>query len=84
MKHAEYSTWIPSHPGCTYHQHTAQEACDILKGMRIAFVGDSLVRHVYTALLLVITGNMKDGAMKGDVDNGMLFYPMTITHDLIK
>ncbi|XP_067678785.1 uncharacterized protein [Haliotis asinina] len=67
QKHAEYSTWVPSDPKHGYKKHSSQEACRILKGSTILFVGDSLVRHVYTALLLIVTGNMKDGAMNDNV-----------------
>ncbi|XP_067678207.1 uncharacterized protein [Haliotis asinina] len=67
QKHAEYSTWIPSDPEYGYKEHSPQAACTILKGSTILFVGDSLVRHVYTAMLLVVTGNMKDGAMNDNV-----------------
>ncbi|XP_046565002.1 uncharacterized protein LOC124273742 [Haliotis rubra] len=67
QKHAEYSTWIPSDPSHGYKQHSPQEACSILNGSTILFVGDSLVRHVYTAMLLIVTGNMKDGAMNDNV-----------------
>ncbi|XP_071115266.1 uncharacterized protein [Haliotis cracherodii] len=67
QKHAEYSTWIPSDTKYVYKEHSPEEACSILNGSTILFVGDSLVRHVYTAMLLVVTGNMKDGAMKDDV-----------------
>ncbi|XP_046563324.1 uncharacterized protein LOC124272214 [Haliotis rubra] len=66
QKHAEYSTWIPSDPSHGYKQHSPQEACRILDGSTILFVGDSLVRHVYTAMLLIVTGNMKDGAMNAN------------------
>ncbi|XP_046565001.1 uncharacterized protein LOC124273741 [Haliotis rubra] len=66
QKHAEYSTWIPSDPSHGYKQHSPQEACSILNGSTILFVGDSLVRHVYTAMLLIVTGNMKDGAMNAN------------------
>ncbi|XP_048246336.1 uncharacterized protein LOC124123395 [Haliotis rufescens] len=67
QKHAEYSTWTPSEPRHGYKEHSPQEACSILSGSTILFVGDSLVRHVYTAMVLLVTGNMKDGAMNENV-----------------
>ncbi|XP_046357031.2 uncharacterized protein LOC124135644 [Haliotis rufescens] len=67
QKHAEYSTWTPSDPRHGYKEHSPHEACSILSGSTILFVGDSLVRHVYTAMVLLVTGNMKDGAMNDNV-----------------
>ncbi|XP_046357073.1 uncharacterized protein LOC124135675 [Haliotis rufescens] len=67
QKHAEYSTWIPLDPRYGYKEHSPHEACSILSGSTILFVGDSLVRHVYTAMVLLVTGNMKDGAMNDNV-----------------
>lgn len=68
--HAEYSTWVPSHPACPYRVFSSQEACDLLTGRTLHFVGDSLVRHVYTALLLVIAGDMDYGAINDSVSEG--------------
>ncbi|XP_046327297.2 uncharacterized protein LOC124111591 [Haliotis rufescens] len=67
LKHAEYSTWIPSESKYGYKEHSPQEACSILSGSTILFVGDSLVRHVYTAMLLIVTGNMNSGAISENV-----------------
>ncbi|XP_067656031.1 uncharacterized protein [Haliotis asinina] len=64
--HAEYSTWEPQDSRCQVKNFTAQQACDLLQGLTIAFVGDSLMRHLYTAMLLVLSNNSFDGALKAD------------------
>ncbi|XP_071104505.1 uncharacterized protein [Haliotis cracherodii] len=61
--HAEYSTWQPEDPRCMVKNFTAKEACDLLQGATVAFVGDSLMRHLYTVLLTVLTNNGHDGAI---------------------
>ncbi|XP_048242062.1 uncharacterized protein LOC124145791 [Haliotis rufescens] len=60
--HAEYSTWEPEDSRCQVKKFTAQQACVLLKGLTITFVGNSFVRHVYTALLLLMTNYDINGA----------------------
>ncbi|XP_046566727.1 uncharacterized protein LOC124275289 isoform X1 [Haliotis rubra] len=62
--HAEYSTWTPSDPRCRPQQYSANQACNLLDGGTIRFIGDSLVRHIYTGFLMTIRGNFKDGGVK--------------------
>ncbi|XP_071099495.1 uncharacterized protein [Haliotis cracherodii] len=62
--YAEYSTWEPEDSRCQVKNFTAQQACDLLQGLTITFVGDSLMRHVYTAMLMVLSNNGVDGALK--------------------
>ncbi|XP_071119628.1 uncharacterized protein [Haliotis cracherodii] len=62
--HAEYSTWIPSDPRCQPRQYSAKQSCQLLDGGTIRFLGDSLVRHIYTGLLMTVRGNFKDGAVR--------------------
>ncbi|XP_071117332.1 uncharacterized protein [Haliotis cracherodii] len=63
-RYADYSNWIPADSRCPYRAFSSEEACALLKGSSIHFVGDSLVRHIYTALLLVLSGDMDYGALK--------------------
>ncbi|XP_067652984.1 uncharacterized protein [Haliotis asinina] len=57
--HAEYSTWEAGDPRCQVKNFTVQETCDLLHGLTIAFIGDSLMRNLYTALMLML--NNYDG-----------------------
>ncbi|XP_067652986.1 uncharacterized protein [Haliotis asinina] len=57
--HAEYSTWEPGDPRCHVKNFTAQETCDLLHGLTIAIIGNSFMRSLYTALVLML--NNYDG-----------------------
>ncbi|XP_067654296.1 uncharacterized protein [Haliotis asinina] len=63
LVHAEYSTWQPKDSRCMVKNFTAEEACRLLEGATVVFVGDSLARHLYTLLLTVVAGNGHDGAI---------------------
>ncbi|XP_046566728.1 uncharacterized protein LOC124275289 isoform X3 [Haliotis rubra] len=62
--HAEYSTWTPSDPRCRPQQYSANQTCHLLDGGTIRFFGDSLVQHIYTAFLMTVRGNFKDGGIR--------------------
>ncbi|XP_071118352.1 uncharacterized protein [Haliotis cracherodii] len=62
--HAEYSTWIPSDPRCQPREYSPRQICQLLNGGTIRFLGDSLVRHIYTGLLMTVRGNFKDGGVR--------------------
>ncbi|XP_046361618.2 uncharacterized protein LOC124138793 [Haliotis rufescens] len=62
-KYAEFSSWVPSDSRCSYREFSREDACQLLKGSTLHFVGDSLVRHIYTAMLLVLTGDYDYGAL---------------------
>ncbi|XP_046578097.1 uncharacterized protein LOC124285862 isoform X2 [Haliotis rubra] len=62
-RYAEYSTWVPSDLRCSYREFSREDACELLKGSTVHFVGDSLIRHIYTAMLLVLTGDYDYGAL---------------------
>jgi len=53
------------------HNFTREEACRLLKGASLVFVGDSLMRHLYTAALHLLSGNPWDGALADGVSKGM-------------
>ncbi|ESP05602.1 hypothetical protein LOTGIDRAFT_228111 [Lottia gigantea] len=61
---AEHANWTPEHPDCHPPERTPKDMCNILNGMTIYFVGDSFIRHLYTALLMLVKGNMYDGALR--------------------
>jgi hypothetical protein len=64
---AEFATWIPEKEDCRGARGedslTPYEMCRVLQDASLTFIGDSFVRHVYTALLLAITGNERSGAL---------------------
>ncbi|XP_067660198.1 uncharacterized protein [Haliotis asinina] len=62
--HAEMAEWTPRDDRCRLKEHTPEELCDLLDGSSLYFVGDSLIRHAFTAFLMAIRGDHKDGAMK--------------------
>ncbi|XP_067655649.1 uncharacterized protein [Haliotis asinina] len=52
--HAEYSTWEPQDSRCQVKTFTAQQTCDLLQDHTIAVIGNSFMRHLYTALVLML------------------------------
>lgn len=67
---AEYATWQPVHPSCKPKNWTVAEVCRLLANSTLFFLGDSFVRHVYTALLLTVTGNDVTGAHRKNIAEG--------------
>ncbi|PVD36281.1 hypothetical protein C0Q70_03259 [Pomacea canaliculata] len=61
--HAEYATWRPSDPTCQLRHLSHNEICELLDGATLYFIGDSFVRHVFTAFLLAARNNETHGAM---------------------
>ncbi|KAK7480088.1 hypothetical protein BaRGS_00028648 [Batillaria attramentaria] len=64
--HAEHATWRPDDPSCQMQQMSVKEMCQLLGGVRLYFIGDSLVRQLYTAFLLALRGNEMTGALRDD------------------
>ncbi|PVD36284.1 hypothetical protein C0Q70_03262 [Pomacea canaliculata] len=60
---AEYATWRPSDPTCQLRHLSQNEICELLDGATLYFIGDSFVRHVFTAFLLAARNNETHGAM---------------------
>ncbi|PVD36283.1 hypothetical protein C0Q70_03261 [Pomacea canaliculata] len=60
---AEYATWRPSDPTCQVRHLSQNETCELLDGATLYFLGDSFVRHVFTAFLLAARNNETHGAM---------------------
>ena len=65
--HAEYATWRPDDPACAPRNWTSEEICRLLHNSTIHFIGDSLVRHVFTAFLLAVRGNFESGAFRANI-----------------
>ncbi|XP_076441316.1 uncharacterized protein LOC143280522 [Babylonia areolata] len=60
---AEYAIWRPEDPACRLVDFPQEEVCRVLAGATLFFIGDSYVRHVYTALLLAVRGDEMSGAI---------------------
>ena len=65
--YAELYTWIHVNR-CKYFNFDANQSCSYLKNQfsSTTFIGDSLVRHVFSSLLLRLTGDLLYGALKVD------------------
>ena len=70
--HAEYSTWVPHDKRCSVKLFVSQSACKLLEGATIYVIGDSLMRQLYTALIMILRGNFKTGALKANTPPGKL------------
>ncbi|XP_041374004.1 uncharacterized protein LOC121387061 [Gigantopelta aegis] len=68
--HAEYSKWQPTDKKCSVKIFDSESACNLLKGSTIYVIGDSLMRQLYTALLMIIRGDLKTGALLPNTPEG--------------
>ncbi|XP_067661399.1 uncharacterized protein [Haliotis asinina] len=62
--HAEYSTWEPQDSRCQVKNFTVQQSCDLLLGLTIAVIGNSFMRHLYTALVLMLNNYDSKGVFR--------------------
>ena len=60
---AEHATWRPAGAGCGTERLSVGQVCRVLEGATLYFIGDSFVRHVFTALLLAARDDELSGAM---------------------
>ncbi|KAL8571884.1 hypothetical protein ACOMHN_011476 [Nucella lapillus] len=60
---AEYAIWRPEDQSCRLVDFSKEEVCRVLEGATMFFIGDSYVRHVYTALLLAARGDEMSGGI---------------------
>jgi len=65
---AELAYW-QSENGCQITDISAKKACSILSShfTSVTFIGDSLVRHIFSSLLLLLTQNRESGALQTDI-----------------
>ncbi|ESP05618.1 hypothetical protein LOTGIDRAFT_152474 [Lottia gigantea] len=68
---AEHADWIPNHKYCQVPSRTAHELCDFVKGSKIFFMGDSFIRHIYLAFILLLKDNLFDGAIRPGTYKGL-------------
>ncbi|XP_046562595.1 uncharacterized protein LOC124271486 [Haliotis rubra] len=80
--HAEYSKWIPRDSRCQVEIFTPKAACDLLQGGTYHFYGDSLVRMVFLALIIILKGDNQYGGLRPDAPedvkkkcSGMYVFP---------
>ncbi|KAL8597832.1 hypothetical protein ACOMHN_061365 [Nucella lapillus] len=66
--HAELSDWLPARPECLPREFYANEACELLNGTRLVLAGDSFVRHLFVALVMLLTDDFQDGALRKDAN----------------
>ena len=67
---AEHATWRPADATCeTVAWLSVEEMCRLLKEWRLVLIGDSLMRHVYRALLMEVRVD-EGGALKRNVTAG--------------
>ncbi len=67
---AELSDWTPKNANCAIKQYQTKEACDLLKGARLYYVGDSFLRQMYIVTVNLLTGNYVDSALKSSTPIG--------------
>ena len=62
---AELFEYIPS-SGCMFKNFTSKETCDFLNNRisNLTFMGDSIIRHFFNALMVLITNDAKEGALR--------------------
>ena len=54
-------------PGCALRWFTPPEACDLIaRAGHLVLIGDSLSRHIATALHLILSGNYVSGAIRNE------------------
>ncbi|CAL1544995.1 unnamed protein product, partial [Lymnaea stagnalis] len=66
--HTEFATWRPDDARCLVKTFGSQEACGLLNGSTLYFVGDSFIRHVFAAMVILLSNNTVDGALRSDVE----------------
>ncbi|XP_046545872.1 uncharacterized protein LOC124255968 [Haliotis rubra] len=63
---AEYSTWIPHDGRCKIETLTSVTACQLLRGGTYHFYGDSLVRQMFLAFIIILKGDKLHGGLRPD------------------
>eukprot|EP00112_Aurelia_sp_Birch-Aquarium-sp1_P017216 Seg397.30 transcript_id=Seg397.30/GoldUCD/mRNA.D3Y31 product="Acetyl-CoA acetyltransferase" protein_id=Seg397.30/GoldUCD/D3Y31 len=70
MKSADLMEWQTEKPECGIKNFSKNEVCDFLNkyNFKITFMGDSLIRHMITTMLLLITGDPQSGAIPANAN----------------
>ncbi|XP_048250890.1 uncharacterized protein LOC125378951 [Haliotis rufescens] len=64
--HAEYSKWRPDDARCQVKTFSPSAACELLRGGTYHFYGDSIVRMVFLALIIILKGDKQYGGLRPD------------------
>ena len=67
---AEMFVWEPVN-GCLFTKFSSEEACRMMseKFFRLLLIGDSLVRHLFNALMILFTNDPEKGSLRGDLSS---------------
>lgn len=62
---AELFDWIPTLNGCKFTNFTSDEACSLMSNRisSLVLIGDSLVRHLFNALMILFTNDHQRGSL---------------------
>eukprot|EP00794_Sanderia_malayensis_P000217 gene217-832_t len=65
FKSAELVDWLPVNEACALKNFTKNQACDFMNknNIRLAFIGDSVIRQLFTTMLLILSGNPQSGSV---------------------
>ena len=74
LVHAELNRWIPDVAECNMREYNSTEACDLLSGTSVVLAGDSFIRHVFVAMIMLLTGNFQNGALDYNAPTGNCRY----------
>ncbi|XP_046552395.1 uncharacterized protein LOC124262020 [Haliotis rubra] len=69
--HSELASWEPDDVRCRFRLFSTEDACRLLAGSSLLVAGDSLMRQLYVSLLLILTGNARDGALGNNIPHDM-------------
>ena len=69
---AELAQWLPTN-GCRVKNFTQTSACELISRRinSITFIGDSLVRHLFSAMVILLTNDPLYGALKHNTPHKM-------------
>ncbi|GFN86383.1 hypothetical protein PoB_001288900 [Plakobranchus ocellatus] len=70
--HAEYAKWVPEDARCAVPEFSAEDACDILQGATIEFVGDSFIRHMFAATVILLSGGKEYSSLTSNLPSHIL------------
>ena len=70
---AELFDWVPTLNGCKFTNFTSEEACSLMSDRisGLVLIGDSLVRHLFNALMILFTNDVQRGSLNLTQDHRM-------------
>lgn len=71
---AEIAQWVPHSADCSGEEFSKNSACDFLQKhiSNLVFVGDSLIRHFFTAFAILVTDDYMRGALNTKLKSEIL------------